>query len=321
MWSDLISSARMSASGLCLTSVEQEAAWVLSGQPFAAVLTRFNLIKIEGEDAESFLQGQVTCDMTQVSAGKPQLGAHCNVKGRAQATFIAAFVEGSYYLILPTDQIEPTLAVLNKFALFSKATLSASSDYLIMGLGGDISESDYTTVENLSTLLPLSNGILIGLTPTAKASPLLSALDATSLNLLGDNAWQLHLIKSGIVFIEQSQSEQWIPQEINYELIEGISFNKGCYKGQEIIARIHYRGKTKIRAVELEINGCEVVNVGDKIVSDSGAGTVVSAAQSEELCFRVLCTMKVEQLESQILTLEENPDCQIRSVPLPYAIT
>ncbi len=321
MWSDHISSARISVPGLSVAAIDEEAACVLSNQPFAAALSRFGLIKVEGEDAEKFLQGQVTCDMAQVSAGQPKLGAHCNVKGRAQATFVAAFVDGCYYLILSSDQVEPTLAALNKFALFSKASLSVSQDYLIMGFGGDINQSDYSHVTGNAAMLALDCGILIGLIAPQQVNPLLSDLEQTSVHLVGDNAWQLHLVNMGVVFIVASQSEQWIPQEINYDLIEGISFKKGCYKGQEIIARIHYRGKTKVRVAALEISGCETVNVGDKVISDSGTGTIVCAAQVDKNTFRVLCTSKIDQPESQILTLEQNADCQIRPVSLPYAIT
>ena len=333
MWSDRLTNAQISASGLLFQSMEEEASAVLSGQPFAAALTRFGLIKVEGEDAEAFLQGQVTCDMAQVTESHPKAGAHCNIKGRTQTTFIAAFLNNNYYLILPADQVEPTLNALRKFAMFSKASLSASDDYLLVGLGGNNPEGaidpvwgpmpppDHATLNDTGALLHLSCGHLIGLISPDKAQQFAASCVHANIQLCGDNAWQLYSINSGVVQIVNAQSEQWIPQEINYDLINGVSFKKGCYKGQEIIARIHYRGQTKVRTAALEISDCIAINVGDKIFSAAGAGTALATAQVNSHTARVLCTLKTEQSESQNLKLERNPDCQIRPLPLPYAIT
>ena len=138
---------------------------------------------------------------------------------------------------------------------------------------------------------------------------------------MGDNAWQLSQINAGLVHIHANQSEQWIPQEINYDLVEGVNFKKGCYKGQEIVARIHYRGQTKVRAFALEITGCHTVSIGDKIISDTGSGTILAVAKVSERTLKVLSTLKIEASTSENLQIEQIDGCQIRPLPLPYAIT
>ena len=100
-----------------------------------------------------------------------------------------------------------------------------------------------------------------------------------------------------------------------------MNFTKGCYKGQEIVARIHYRGQTKIRVFPMEITGSEQVKIGDKIVCDGSNGTILAVAKVSDRTLRVLSTLKTELSESENLQLEQIDGCEIRVLPLPYAIT
>jgi folate-binding protein YgfZ len=334
MWSTHLTVKHHALWGTYVNDLDAEASTVINGDGFAAVLDCMGLIKVSGEEAESFLQGQVTCDIAQVRQGKPQLGAHCNVKGRAQATFACLYHNDAFYLALPADQVEPTVQALSKFALFSKATLAACHEYELMGFGGkqaiptlsqafaiNLQAQSVALADNDSLFASLPHLGVFGLIPGPQATATANALGESGLALCGDNAWLLSQINSGVTHIRAPQAEQWIPQEINYDLIGGVSFKKGCYKGQEIIARIHYRGQTKVRTFPLQISGCETCQIGDKVSNDSGSGTLVSIARVSERTLRVLSTLKIEQSESESLKLDANEEAQIRVLLPPYAIT
>lgn len=323
MWASSSNVKQDSIWGNYVSDVDTEAAIIMANEPYAALLDSIGLIKITGDDAESFLQGQLTCDFNTITAGHAQLGAHCNVKGRAQCTFVAFHHDGAFYLALPNDQVAPTLAALGKFALFSKVELAPCSDLLAVGLGTDGVTALPDDINAITIDVPhLGHMLFIA---KEQAESFLSHLnqDPSAPKLCGDNAWHLSLINRGVAMIGQAQSEQWIPQEMNYDLINGVNFKKGCYKGQEIIARIHYRGQSKVRTHLLEIEGTTALQVhtGDKITAENTNGTILAVARVNERTLRVLSTLKITDLESENLKLEQNDGCQIRVLSLPYAIT
>ncbi|WP_290581779.1 YgfZ/GcvT domain-containing protein [Ketobacter sp.] len=318
MWSEYTSIEHQVPGGTYIHDLEQEARVVESGEPYLALLDCLALIRVSGEEAGSFLQGQVTCDINQMGDQQAVLGAHCNAKGRAQATFICVKQDADYLLLLPSDQVAGTVQVLSKFAMFSKADVSPEPNLLLCALGGGSAPELSPLIATVFTLPELGT---LGILEPAAAQALLQGAQEKSVTVVGDNAWMLSQINAGVVHITANQSEQWIPQEINYDLIQGINFKKGCYKGQEIVARIHYRGQTKVRVFPLEIHGCEQVRVGDKILSAGYQGTVLSVAKVSDRTLKVLTTLKTERSESENLQLEQNDGCEIRVLPLPYAIT
>lgn len=317
MWSEHFTVNQQPPWGTYVNDLAAEADLITQRSAYAALLDCMGVIRVSGEEAASFLQGQITCDINQIDQTNALLGAHCNPKGRAQATFLCAKSDQDYFLLLPKDQIAATTQALSKFALFSKAELSECPDLLVIGFG------QHAPGGELTGLTEFHNDSLgwLGLIPKDSASECLQQIQSKAITIVGDNAWQLDLIRAGVPLITLSQSEQWIPQEINYDLINGVSFKKGCYKGQEIIARIHYRGQTKVRTYPLEITDAADLSIGDKIVSDFGQGTILAAARVSERTLNVLSTLKIEASASENLKLEQNDGCQIRVLPLPYAIT
>lgn len=324
MWWDHINAKQQAPWGTCINELEAEAKLVEQNKNHIALLDSMAVIRVSGEEAGSFLQGQVTCDVNSLALNQAVLGAHCNAKGRAQSTFVCVRQKEDYLLVLPRDQVTPTIQVLAKFAMFSKAEVEADDSLLIFAAGGPDSgfiPASLTGTTSGSTLFTLPHLGSLGLIPSTEASAWIATQQEQNLPLVGDNAWQLSQINAGLVHIHANQSEQWIPQEINYDLVEGVNFKKGCYKGQEIVARIHYRGQTKVRAFALEITGCDTVRIGDKIISDTGSGTILAVAKVSERTLKVLSTLKIEASASENLQLEQIDGCQIRPLPLPYAIT
>ncbi len=210
----------------------------------ACWLNQFSALKISGPDAERFLQGQLTCNLNEINTDTSHFGACCNAKGRIVANFTISFDGENYWLVLPTQSADLLEKHLQKYKVFFKATIeNCKQSHLIFGLFSPQqeisteSQEDHNkahqllNISNQRQLLIIENDSDIGFDLLASLIPTLD--------------WRLADISEGILYIEAEQSEQWIPQYINWHKLDGISFNKGCYTGQEIIARLQYLGKTK----------------------------------------------------------------------------
>jgi folate-binding protein YgfZ len=225
-----------------------------------ADLSHLGLIAIKGPDAEKFLQGQLTCDVREVSQGQARLGAHCNPKGRMLSNFRLFFFEDSYYLQLPSSMLQLALSHLAKYALFSKVSLTdATADWIKIGFAGpSINDSlaqvfsklpdnvDSTVVDKEVLLMRLP-----GIAPryetlgSYEASKNIWQLLAKEFQPIGYNDWNLLDIMAGIPSVYPQTAELFTPHQLNYQLINGINFKKGCYTGQEVVARMQYLGKLK----------------------------------------------------------------------------
>lgn len=337
MWHTAYSFQQHPRWGLHARPLEQEAADLLAGASLAACLSTLEIIRVTGADALTFLQGQTTCDFREVSEGHPRLGAHCNAKGRVQASFRAFHWNGDFQLLVPKGQGEPTRAALAKFALFSKATLSLDTTLAPLALlgpqaadwakalfGAAPAPGDCVANEN-GLITALDAGRFLTLVPSDRCAAVIKNLQTLNATLAGDNIWWLSEMQAGIAQIPVEQSEQWIPQEINYDLVDGVNFKKGCYKGQEIVARIHYRGQTKVRAFPVQIgpvqNGTAIAP-GTRILDAAGhnVGTLLNTAYVNETTVQGMAALKTDASESETLRLEPNDACPVRPLPLPYAI-
>ena len=347
MWHTAYSFQQHPNWGLHARPLEQEAADLLASTSLAACLSTLEIIRVTGADALTFLQGQTTCDFREVSEGHPRLGAHCNAKGRVQASFRAFHQDGDFLLLVPKGQGEPTRAALAKFALFSKATLSLDTTLAPLALlgpqaadwakalfGATPTPGDCAANEN-GLITTLETDRLLALVPSGRCESVIKRLQALNATLAGDNVWWLAEIRAGIAQIPVEQNEQWIPQEINYDLVDGVNFKKGCYKGQEIVARIHYRGQTKVRAFPVNIEPVQIepaqidpaqsstgIIPGTRIVDAAGhnIGTLLNIAYVNGTTLRGMAVLKTDASESETLRLEPNDGCHVRPLPLPYAI-
>ncbi|HEX4045207.1 MAG TPA: folate-binding protein YgfZ, partial [Gammaproteobacteria bacterium] len=199
----------------------------------------FGLLKVSGPDAQKLLQGQLTCDVTTISTERSSLGALCNPQGRVISLFHLFFWQDAYYLFMPRQLIPITLKTLKKYALFYQATLvDASDDFVLIGYTGmpSASVSDYLTIAISAT-----RHLLI-MTPAVAA-----ILDTheLSMNTVSAAQWHYLNIRDKLPLIYPETSGQFLPHELQLPALNAISFEKGCYTGQEIIARMHYRGRLK----------------------------------------------------------------------------
>lgn len=272
-------------------------------------LHNYSLISVSGADASQFLQGQLSADIDALGSGQTVLAAHCDPKGRMHANFYLHCVDNNHYLLLlARDIASSALAALKKYAVFSKVCIEdISSQYAViaasdlpvkpstdycMALESDLF-SDASHVNNHSNTPALyliaSNREHFPTTIAAINSHYQAATN-TALHWRGSADWEAMLVKAGIGFVHAQTVGEFIPQMLNFDLIGGISFTKGCYTGQEIIARMKYRGKVKRRcigfeclATELPTPGAPVFVVGEQPLdgSEQPVGTVVSAIAAQ----------------------------------------
>jgi folate-binding protein YgfZ len=204
-------------------------------------LNQFSALKIYGPDAERFLQGQLTCNLTDINQGGSHYGACCSAKGRVVANFNISFDGEFYWLVLPTKSAEILDKHLQKYKVFFKATIdNCTQSHLIFG------QWQLSDTNKLTETVQIENGHQLIIYDSRKILIIAeNSLEDDHVSFVPTLDWQIANIADGIYFVDNNQHEQWIPQHINWHKLDGISFNKGCYTGQEIIARLQYLGKAK----------------------------------------------------------------------------
>ena len=306
-------------------------------QTFIAKLQREALLKIEGSDASKFLQGQVTCDIRTITH-KSSLGAHCTHKGRMLFSFLAlAPSPEKIYLRLPYEQTQVALDALNKYIIFSKAKAEKiSSDCLQLGIWGPDARSIITSTFGLcpeedSAFLQTDQHTVIQLNESRFECWLHSTSASENTNTLTElekntvpseySHWQLVDIQSGIGHVYTQNTEQFIPQMLNYQTLGAISFNKGCYTGQEIVARMQYHGKLKRHMYRVK-GETPTPPPGTPIYSVSGkksVGSIVSASEIDS-SFEALVVAKDTSVKTQMLFLDAQQQQKLTLLELPYAV-
>lgn len=223
-------------------------------QPAHSWLAQFSLLRVNGPDSERFLQGQLTCNVAEVSDNKWSLGACCTAKGRMVANFvIARDSSDGYWLRLPTAQVAALIQHLKKYAVFFKTQLTdLSDDYKIVALipasqpaqpqldsENIISQRTLNWSEQGAELLYHDGRKELWLSNDQAGDML------TGQTLCDSRRWQLFDINQATIWVNTDTREHWIPQNIDWHRQGGVSFSKGCYTGQEIVARLQYLGKAK----------------------------------------------------------------------------
>ena len=217
------------------------------------ILAQLGVIRVQGPDASSFLQAQVTADLRDMPAGTSVLAGWCSPQGRVIALPRIGPVADGFLAVLPRELCAPVGERLRRFVLRSKVTISdASEDLAVAGISG----RDPGGLETLGPLpgelavlrLPSSRELLVGST---------TQLDAAAMGLTpaGADAWEFRCITEGEPEVYASTSESWIPQMLNLDLLGAISFHKGCYPGQEIVARTQNLGRIKRRLFRYHVTG------------------------------------------------------------------
>lgn len=226
----------------------------------------FGLIAIIGKNASTFLQGQLTCNIYEINETHGLFGACCNHKGRMIANFFVFQQNKNYYFLLPKSMVEPTITHLKKYAVFSKLKLTSTDN-----------------IDNIKTVK--YQGLKI------------------FLKEMDENTWRLANIKAGWVWIYPTTSDILIPQMINLQKWGGVDFNKGCYIGQEIVARSEYLGKLKRHLYCANVAGDDKPAPGEKLKNKNGqpVGIVVEAAQRKNAGYELLAVLQSHAIKEEVI--------------------
>lgn len=241
--------------------------------------TGLTAIEVKGEDAAKFLQGQLTCDVYGVTATQARLAAYCNAKGRAISTLLLVRCREGFLLILPDSLCETVLKTLRKYIMRAQVTLDVASELRVWGLhlpsvadaGLNLPAEDFQVglTPIMAVKLPHACRYLV-LENQQNLSEFFQSPNLHNCTSGSVEQWRFQDITSGLPWFELDQSEQHVPQMLNLDQWGAISFNKGCYTGQEVIARSHYLGKVKramfvaeSKAITTKISsGCGVLESG-----------------------------------------------------------
>jgi len=299
-------------------------------------LSHLGVIRVSGSNKLEFLQGQLTNDVNKISETHSQLSSYCSPKGRMLASFRILQLGDDLLMLLPTELLEPTLKRLSMFVLRADVQLKdVSNELKRVEISGHCA----------SDLLPID--------PPEADNAVISHDDYTVVRIPGDRprflvisdcdcmealweeakqvatptsreSWALLDIRAGIPTVYESTKEAFVPQMANLQLIDGVSFTKGCYTGQEVVARMQYLGKLKRRMYRAKIvtdqapvPGTELYSPTD--ASGQGSGKIVDAAASPDGGYEVLLITPISCAEANDLQLVDENGPSLQILDMPYA--
>lgn len=257
-------------------------------------LDYLSLLHVSGAQAADFLQGQLTCDIRLVQDDRMQQGALCNLKGRILALMDIFKRDDAYYLMMPQDLSEATFHSLERFALLSRCQLQTVMPRNIYGLWIQDSnaenlvsfislpEQTYDLIQHAShTIYKIDSSLFILISHEDHFSKQIENLFQKNNAYYGSLAWHYHQLYHHHIEIYPSTRGQFLPHRLNLQDTAYLSFNKGCYKGQEIIARTHYKATLKHHLVFFEVDGAYAPEAGSLILdqkTQTEIGEVVDCA-------------------------------------------
>ncbi|MCY7296614.1 tRNA-modifying protein YgfZ [Alteromonas sp. a30] len=303
-----------------------------SGTLMHCPITQKSIIQISGEDSQKFLQSQLTANLDELEIGTSQFACQCNAKGKTLAIFhVIAFPE-KYLLITDSGCVENSLRELKKYAVFSKVVIDDVSDqYQLIGVSGDELPESVTPLPSTHLQSTICNNSAVTRfdVPESRWLFLLEndAPEITELQkqaIMSENEWDIMDIQAGIPKLAQAQSEEYVPQMMNLQALNAISFNKGCYMGQEVVARTKYLGKNK-RAGAILLSESEVnIESGDTFELQLGEnwrriGTCLYGASAHGKTWAFAVTPNDLEADSNI-RLQNHPEAVFTLQKLPYVL-
>ncbi len=307
-------------------------------------LSSFSTLIIAGDDAASFMQGQFTNDVTAVNEKNSHLSAICNNKGRMIANFRLFKYQKNYFLILKSDLVEQTIQHLQNYILRAQVAIQDVSEQLIaIGVSGkNAADLLAPFIKNINTdvdRISFNENYIVIRVPGSQlryeifcsfehAKALwekVSEQAGRSAETVNSSSWDYLNIQAGIPFIDANSSEQFVPQMANMELINGVSFTKGCFTGQEIVARMHYLGKLKKRCYKINIDTDKKPQTGDKLFAENArtgqnTGAIISVEKNPESGYDALAVIQIADTESKLFLNDANgPAVTIKDLPYDFS--
>jgi folate-binding protein YgfZ len=310
--------------------------------PSFCQLSELSVIAVSGKDAITFLHQQLTNAVTDLDESMIRLAGLCSPQGRLLATMNYYRIHDQIRLITSADIAASLLKRLSMFVLRAQVRLqSVDDDYAIFGLTGtksglltglpgltDLPEVNQWVTYQQAQLLRLTDAAevcrLLWLVPKAVVSTVSAQLLAAHLQQVTENTWKALEVYTGIPRVTLATQDKFVPQMINFELVAGVNFKKGCYPGQEVVARSQYRGKIKRRLQMAQVKGHAYPGMPIFHTQDpeQPCGMIVNAAPVADDRFCVLAEIQLAalQLQQGDIYLAEQPAAIFDFLPLPYPL-
>lgn len=302
-------------------------------------LSHLAIWRASGPEAQSFLQGQLSSDVREISEAHSQLSAYCTPKGRMLAIFRVWQCGDAYCLLLPATLADATLKRLRMFILRAQVKLEPATELQALGISGPDAQHAIQEIAGVTApdvvdasvahdalrvlRLPGPYPRFMLLAPRERTTDLWTRLSAR-LTPAGAGPWGWLDIQSGLPSILPGTVEEFVPQMANLELLGGVGFKKGCYPGQEIVARMHYLGRLKQRLFRAHVQTEETPRPGDPIYApdfgNQAAGTVVDSQPSPHGGQDMLAVIQISSVEIGDLHLGSLQGAPLTLHPLPYPL-
>ncbi len=305
-------------------------------------LSQFGTLRVSGEEAQSFLQNLLSNDIREVAAGRAQLSSLNDPKGRMLATFLIWRDGGDYLLQLPRPLCEPIRKKLSMYVLRAKVKVAdASGDVVVLGLSGpsaqellaklfgELPDAPYGVASTGEASMIRLGESRFQIATAAQYAPAIWQTLALHAQPAGSACWDWLAIRAGIPVVLPATQEQFVPQMSNFEVIGGVNFKKGCYPGQEIVARMQYLGKPKKRMYLAHVDGPTDNNKGpqpgDHLFSadmeGQSSGMVVNAAPAPGGGHDLLAVVQIASHDAHPVHLGAPDGPRLQFHPLPYPLS
>ncbi|GGX79429.1 tRNA-modifying protein YgfZ [Litchfieldella qijiaojingensis] len=296
-------------------------------------LAHLGILEISGADAERFLQGQASAQLSLASSGFAPLTCFCTPKGRMLANAQVVRVEDQRFWLIPEySLLSPLKEHLDKFAAFYKADMRVRDDLVMLGLIGNEAPALLEAKldieppavwhharqgERHALRHPGPRPRLLLIVPEQDVGNVWELL-APHTTPVGNAVWCLHDIQAGMAWMRDVHRDTYLPQMINWEALGGISFKKGCYTGQEVVARAHFRGQVKKRLIRAQLEGAELPEPGDAVEDSEGKphGEVFCAELDAYGQAEILAVMTTKEVPGPLSVAGQ----RLKPLKLPYAV-
>ena len=283
---------------------------------YITAIPDLGILKITGADATQFLQGQLTCNINELTKSNSFFAAFCNAKGRTICTLLILKNTDSFLLIIPNELIDVVSKKLQMYILRSDVQIqNATNELCLLGITStsrdflsDLPDTNFAVNNSaeIAIKLPSTDCRYLIISSAKQAITLWTQLTQDkNINISNSTNWNYQDISAGIAWLTIATSEEFIPQMLNIDKLGGISFNKGCYTGQEIIARTHYLGKAKRELFLAECENTAMLDSESKIISDKNqnlSGKII-VFQNNEQNIRLLIVIPSTDAESKTLRI------------------
>ena len=305
---------------------------------FAINLEGVSAISLVGEDQNKYLQGQVTCDVNSATKNSLINGAHCDAKGKVFSVFRFILRNSNNLLIQPKSTISASMAELKKFGVFAKVTISETEDLRYIAICGDEAQSilakqfsilptQISPVEQSgSTTLVFIDGNTPRYILIDELAELQQVIDTSNLPVYSQAVWDLLETSAGFPVLNDNGISSYVPQMLNLQATNAISFTKGCYLGQETVARMQYLGKNK-RAL-FSLHGVVTTELPETLIIEKQlgenwrkAGDILTYYKSDEGELYIQAVLSSDTDATTLLRVQNINESILHIKPLPYSLT